>query len=217
MFTGIVEEVGKKIDVKKGANSSRLIIGAEKIFSDMNVGDSVAVNGVCLTVTDFEKNMFWADVMSETLSRSSLGSLKKGSLVNLERAMAANGRFGGHIVSGHIDGTGVIKSMKKDDIAVWVSISAPKNILKFIVEKGSVALDGISLTVAEIGDDEFKVSVIPHTGGNTSLLLKKAGDIVNIENDIIGKYVERLMSFKTDSAAKSSGISLEFLADNGFF
>ena len=155
--------------------------------------------------------------MSETLSRSSLGSLKKGSLVNLERAMAANGRFGGHIVSGHIDGTGVIKSMKKDDIAVWVSISAPKNILKFIVEKGSVALDGISLTVAEIGDDEFKVSVIPHTGGNTSLLLKKAGDIVNIENDIIGKYVERLMSFKTDSAAKSSGISLEFLADNGFF
>ncbi len=217
MFTGIVEEVGKIIDVKKGANSSRLIIGAEKIFSDMNVGDSVAVNGVCLTVTDFEKNMFWADVMSETLSRSSLGSLKKGSLVNLERAMAANGRFGGHIVSGHIDGTGVIKSMKKDDIAVWVSISAPKNILKFIVEKGSVALDGISLTVAEIGDDEFKVSVIPHTGGNTSLLLKKAGDIVNIENDIIGKYVERLMSFKTDSAAKSSGISLEFLADNGFF
>ena len=217
MFTGIVEDVGKIIDVKKGANSSRLIIGAEKIFSDMNVGDSVAVNGVCLTVTDFEKNMFWADVMSETLSRSSLGSLKKGSLVNLERAMAANGRFGGHIVSGHIDGTGVIKSMKKDDIAVWVSISAPKNILKFIVEKGSVALDGISLTVAEIGDDEFKVSVIPHTGGNTSLLLKKAGDIVNIENDIIGKYVERLMSFKTDSAAKSSGISLEFLADNGFF
>ena len=217
MFTGIVEEVGKIIDVKKGANSSRLIIGAEKIFSDMNVGDSVAVNGVCLTVTDFEKNMFWADVMSETLSRSSLGSLKKGSLVNLERAMAANGRFGGHIVSGHIDGTGVIKSMKKDDIAVWVSISAPKNILKFIVEKGSVALDGISLTVADIGDDEFKVSVIPHTGGNTSLLLKKAGDIVNIENDIIGKYVERLMSFKTDSAAKSSGISLEFLADNGFF
>lgn len=217
MFTGIVEEVGKIIDVKKGANSSRLIIGAEKIFSDMNVGDSVAVNGVCLTVTDFEKNMFWADVMSETLSRSSLGSLKKGSLVNLERAMAANGRFGGHIVSGHIDGTGVIKSMKKDDIAVWVSISAPKNILKFIVEKGSVALDGISLTVAEIGDDEFKVSVIPHTGGNTSLLLKKAGDIVNIENDIIGKYVERLMSFKTDSTAKSSGISLEFLADNGFF
>lgn len=217
MFTGIVEEVGKIIDVKKGANSSRLIIGAEKIFSDMNVGDSVAVNGVCLTVTDFEKNMFWADVMSETLSRSSLGSLKKGSLVNLERAMAANGRFGGHIVSGHIDGTGVIKSMKKDDIAVWVSISAPKNILKFIVEKGSVALDGISLTVAEIGDDEFKVSVIPHTGGNTSLLLKKAGDIVNIENDIIGKYVERLMSFKTDSAAKSSGISLEFLADKGFF
>ena len=217
MFTAIVEEVGKIIDVKKGANSSRLIIGAEKIFSDMNVGDSVAVNGVCLTVTDFEKNMFWADVMSETLSRSSLGSLKKGSLVNLERAMAANGRFGGHIVSGHIDGTGVIKSMKKDDIAVWVSISAPKNILKFIVEKGSVALDGISLTVAEIGDDEFKVSVIPHTGGNTSLLLKKAGDIVNIENDIIGKYVERLMSFKTDSAAKSSGISLEFLADNGFF
>ena len=217
MFTGIVEEVGKIIDVKKGANSSRLIIGAEKIFSDMNVGDSVAVNGVCLTVTDFEKSMFWADVMSETLSRSSLGSLKKGSLVNLERAMAANGRFGGHIVSGHIDGTGVIKSMKKDDIAVWVSISAPKNILKFIVEKGSVALDGISLTVAEIGDDEFKVSVIPHTGGNTSLLLKKAGDIVNIENDIIGKYVERLMSFKTDSAAKSSGISLEFLADNGFF
>ena len=217
MFTGIVEDVGKIIDVKKGANSSRLIIGAEKIFSDMNVGDSVAVNGVCLTVTDFEKNMFWADVMSETLSRSSLGSLKKGSLVNLERAMAANGRFGGHIVSGHIDGTGVIKSMKKDDIAVWVSISAPKNILKFIVEKGSVALDGISLTVAEIGDDEFKVSVIPHTGGNTSLLLKKAGDIVNIENDIIGKYVERLMSFKTDSAAKSRGISLEFLADNGFF
>ena len=217
MFTGIIEEVGQIVEVKKGSNSSRLSIAAKKLFDDIHLGDSIAVNGVCLTVTDFKNNIFHADVMGETISKSSLGTLKKGSFVNLERAMQANGRFGGHIVSGHIDGTGTILEMKKDDIAVWISVKVPENIQRFIVEKGSVAIDGVSLTIAAVEKESFKVSVIPHTGENTILLTKKAGDIVNIENDIIGKYVEHIMNFDCNKKNEKSRISLEFLAENGFY
>ncbi len=217
MFTGIVEEVGQVAEIKKSKDWAELKIKAEKVLEDVSLGDSIAVNGVCLTVTTFGKGFFTADVMHETLNRSSLSLLTKGSSVNLERAMAANGRFGGHIVSGHIDGTGVITDIKKDAIATWVTIEAGESIMRLIVEKGSIAIDGISLTVAEITDKYFKVSLIPHTGSNTTLLQKKIGEKVNLENDIIGKYVERLMSFsKAEDTKQKSNITMDFLAKHGF-
>lgn len=215
MFTGIIEEVGTVKAVQKGSASSFIKVQADKIFEDMHLGDSIAVNGVCLTVTDFNGNIFSADVMNETLSRSSLGQLKNGSPVNLERAMAANGRFGGHIVSGHIDGTGTISKIENDGIAVWYTISAPPDIMRYIVEKGSIAIDGISLTVAAVNDSTFSVSIIPHTAEQTILSVKKVGDIVNLENDIVGKYVEKLMK-PAETSAKPSGITMDFLAKNGF-
>lgn len=215
MFTGIVEEVGKVLRVQKTGNSSFVEIQAKKVLSDAHIGDSIAVNGVCLTVTDMTATSFRADVMNETLSRSSLGTIKSGSVVNLERAMASNGRFGGHIVSGHIDGTGVISDIKNDGIAVWYTVSAESGLLRYIVEKGSIAIDGISLTVAKVTDSSFSVSIIPHTSSETILSTKKTGDIVNLENDIIGKYVEKLMK-PAESQTKTSGITMEFLAKNGF-
>lgn len=216
MFTGIVEEKGIIKSINKGSNSSKLVIEGNKIFSQLQLGDSVAVNGVCLTVCSFTGKTFEADVMGETLSRSSLGSLKQGSQINLERAMAANGRFGGHIVSGHIDGTGTIVSMTPDEIATWVKISTKSEIMKYIVEKGSIAIDGVSLTVAKVGIDDFQVSLIPHTGKETTLLSKKAGDTVNLENDIIGKYVEKLLGIGQKEEKKESNITMDFLIKNGF-
>ncbi|CCX86895.1 riboflavin synthase alpha subunit [Clostridium sp. CAG:590] len=218
MFTGIVEEIGTILSVKKGVKSSALTISGDLIFEDMHIGDSIAVNGVCLTVTNKTKESFTADVMAETLRRSSLGSLKAGSKVNLERAMAANGRFGGHIVSGHIDGTGEIESFVREDNAVWVTVKTPVKLLKYIIEKGSIAIDGVSLTVAYVDKRCFKVSLIPHTAANTILLSKKTGDIVNLENDIVGKYIEKLMHFdeQVEEDTKTTGISMDFLAKNGF-
>lgn len=216
MFTGIVEEKGKVKSIKKGAKSAMLSIEGNKIFEDVHLGDSIAVNGVCLTVTSYSKNVFTADVMNETLKRSSLGSLKNGSEVNLERAIAANGRFGGHIVSGHIDGTGVISDMSKDDIAIWVTISTTAEILRLIVEKGSIAIDGISLTVARVSNTDFAVSVIPHTGANTTLLDKKVGDVVNLENDITGKYIEKLLGLSKEEKKPESRITKDFLTKYGF-
>lgn len=214
MFTGIVEEVGTVKAVQKGS-SSFIKIQADKIFEDIHLGDSIAVNGVCLTVTDFDGKVFSADVMNETLSRSSLGALKNGSHVNLERAMAANGRFGGHIVSGHIDGTGTVTEIKNDGIAVWYTISASPEIMRYIVEKGSIAIDGISLTVAKVTENTFSVSIIPHTAQQTILSEKKTGDVVNLENDIVGKYVEKLILPISDNK-KQSSISREFLIKYGF-
>ena len=214
MFTGIIEEVGTVKAVKRSGTSSFIEIQAKKVLEDVHLGDSIAVNGVCLTVTHSDGSIFRADVMNETLSRSSLGSLTSGSPVNLERAMAANGRFGGHIVSGHIDGTGTVSDIRNDGIAVWYTITAPPELLRYIVEKGSIAIDGISLTVAKVTETSFSVSIIPHTAAQTILGTKKTGDIVNLENDIIGKYVEKLM--KPAEAAPQSGITMEFLAKNGF-
>ena len=213
MFTGIVEEVGTIRSAMKGARSGRLVINAALICEDMKLGDSVAVNGVCLTVTDFGPDAFSADVMNETLKRSSLGALKGGSRVNLERAMAANSRFGGHIVSGHIDGLGQIIKKEKDDNAVWLTVSAPESIMKYIVEKGSAAIDGVSLTIAKVKAESFSVSVIPHTGTATILLDKRPGDTVNLENDIIGKYIERFCQI---DKKRDSRITYEFLAENGY-
>ncbi len=196
MFTGIIEEIGKVKKISLGGASGSLEISAKKVLEETKIGDSIAVNGVCLTVTGMTSSSFTADVMAETVRRSSLGSLVSGSGVNLERAMAANGRFGGHIVSGHIDGTGTLSRLQKEENAVWVYIKTSAEILRLIVEKGSIAIDGISLTVAGVNDSEFAVSVIPHTAEETTLLTKKAGDLVNLENDIIGKYVEKLLASK---------------------
>lgn len=238
MFTGIIEEVGRVVSVRKGAQSCILTVQASTVLTDVHLGDSIATNGVCLTVTDFTRTTFSADVMHETLDRSSLGALRPGSPVNLERAMLAGGRFGGHIVSGHIDGTGTIRAIKEDDNAVWYTIDAPRDIVLFIVEKGSIAIDGISLTVARVDASSFSVSIIPHTRAETNLTFKRVGDIVNLENDVIGKYVERLLTMAPDLAdassaaaqisgyaaalgpqareTSSSGITKDFLLQNGF-
>lgn len=213
MFTGIVEELGmiKRISIQ--GTSGQIAIRANKVLERTRIGDSIAVNGICLTVTSLQRDGFTADIMAETVRRSSLSKAVNGDAVNLERAMAADGRFGGHIVSGHIDGTGKIVSYRKEENAVWVEIETSGDILKLIVEKGSICIDGISLTVADVSDTEFKVSVIPHTGEETTLLKKKPGDLVNLENDVVGKYVEKLMGFKNKEEEKSSstGITIEFL------
>ncbi len=215
MFTGIIEEIGSISAIKKGAKESKLIICGDKIFSDLKLGDSVAVNGVCLTATVISGNTFTADVMNETLSRSSLSSLSVGSHVNLERAMAANGRFGGHIVAGHVDGTGTITNIRNDDNAVWYTINTDSSVLKYIIEKGSVAIDGISLTVAKVDADSFSVSIIPHTAKETILSQKKCGDKVNLENDMIGKYVEKLLGI-TEVQKPKGNITADFLSKHGF-
>ena len=193
MFTGIVEELGTVRSLRRTSSESRLCIGAKKILSDIHVGDSIAVNGVCLTVVLFSEGEFTVDVMNETFMRSSLGSLRIGDEVNLERAMAADGRFGGHIVSGHIDGTARIKSIINDGNAKWYEINAGTEILEGIVMKGSVAIDGISLTVSKVTPQSFAVSIIPHTIDATVLRYKRPGDVVNIETDIIGKYVKQFV------------------------
>ena len=211
MFTGIVEELGTIRSIRRGRVSAVLSIGAEKILSDLKIGDSVAVNGVCLTATSRDSGGFTADVMHETLDRSSLGALVPGSFVNLERPMPADGRFGGHIVSGHIDGVGKICSVRPDDNALWYTISAPPEILRYVVEKGSVAIDGISLTVAAVEPEAFSVSVIPHTTAVTLLGKKRAGDVVNLENDIIGKYVDKLLHPAAPPPVQSK-LTLDFLA-----
>ena len=211
MFTGIIEEIGTVRRIEHGAKGARLTIQAKTVLEDTRIGDSIATNGVCLTVVSMTGDSFSADVMAESLRRSSLGTLQGGSTVNIERAMAANGRFGGHIVSGHIDGTGTIASQKREDNAVWVKVKTPAPLLRYIVEKGSIAIDGVSLTVAAVTDTDFSVSIIPHTGAQTILLGKKPGDPVNLECDVIGKYVEKLTA-----PHKTGGISTNFLAENGF-
>ena len=216
MFTGIIEETGKVVSARKGRRSSALAIEGRVILEDLKIGDSVSVNGVCLTVSGFEPDCFTADVMSETLSRSDLGSLRPGSGVNLERAMPADGRFGGHIVSGHIDGTGVLANIREDGDAIWLTIRAAKEITRLIVEKGSICVDGISLTVAGVREDSFDVSIIPHTAKVTTLARKKVGDSVNLENDIIGKYVEKLLSRAPAGGQVKNGLTEAFLTEAGF-
>ena len=218
MFTGLIEEVGTIQSVRHGARSCVLTIGCRTVLEDSQIGDSIAVNGVCLTVTSMGGSYYTADVMAETMNRSSLGQLSTGAKVNLERAMPANGRFGGHIVSGHIDGTGTVQSIEPDDNAVWYTIAAKADLLRYIVEKGSITIDGISLTVAYVDAHCFKVSIIPQQV--TALHDRKVGDIVNLECDIIGKYVEKLMrpapAVEEQETKKESGITEDFLKKYGF-
>jgi len=215
MFTGIVEEMGTIRSIRKGTHSAVLEIQAKVVLEDIHVGDSIAVNGVCLTATSFTPSTFTADVMHETLNRSSLAALHPGSRVNLERAMAANGRFGGHIVSGHVDGLGTVLSTQKDDNAIWYTIGASPEVLRYVVEKGSITIDGISLTVAKVDDQSFAISAIPHTVAVTVLQDRKPGNKVNLETDIIGKYVEKLLQPK-EIPKQTSGITRDFLTKYGF-
>ena len=219
MFTGLIEETGTLQNLNRGSASCVLTVGCREVLENTKIGDSIAVNGVCLTVTSLGSNYFTADAMPETLNRSSLGELRTGSLVNLERAMPADGRFGGHIVSGHIDGTGTIEQIQTDANAVWYTVSAPAQILRYIVEKGSITIDGISLTVAYVDEKVFKVSIIPHTQKVTALHEKRIGSIVNLECDIIGKYVEKLLTPYTPEKEEDSsggGLTEEFLRSHGF-
>ncbi|MBP3041386.1 riboflavin synthase [Bacillaceae bacterium Marseille-Q3522] len=211
MFTGLVEEIGKVATVKKALNSAAITIKAKKVLEDVNIGDSILTNGICLTVTAFNRDTFTVDVMAETMRRTNLHQIAPGTEINLERALMAGGRLGGHLVSGHIDGTGSIRSFIKEENAVWITISAAPQILKYVVEKGSIAIDGVSLTVAYVNDAEFKVSIIPHTKEMTTLLKKNIGDTVNLECDMIGKYVEKFLG-----GGKREAINMRFLQENGF-
>lgn len=216
MFTGIVEEKGTIKHISLTGSSGSIAVKARKVLENTRIGDSIAVNGICLTVTSLQPDGFTADVMAETMRRSSLGSCRAGTAVNLERAMAADGRFGGHIVSGHIDGTGTIESLTREENAVWVKIRTSQEILHLIVQKGSICIDGISLTVADVTSDTFSVSVIPHTGEETTLLSRKPGDLVNLENDVIGKYVERLLGLAAPAEESNDNLSMDLLREFGF-
>ena len=216
IFTGIIEELGVVKSIAINGASGCITIKAKKVLEGTQLGDSIAVNGTCLTVTSINSDGFSADVMAETVRRTSLSQVGKGDKVNLERAMTLNGRFGGHIVSGHIDGTGTITKYKKEENAIWVTIKVPEEILDLIVEKGSICIDGISLTVATVSDRDFQVSIIPHTAKETTLIQKKVGSLVNLENDIVGKYIKKFMENKQESQSKrESGLTMEMLEKYG--
>lgn len=222
MFTGLVEELGTLQSIRKGANSALLTIEAREVLSDIKTGDSIAVNGVCLTATAYDGRSFTADVMAETLAKSNLGDLRPGDRVNVERALRVGDRLGGHFVSGHIDGVGTIVKKESFDIAVVITIAAPAKLMRYIIQKGSVAIDGTSLTVVDFAGDKFSVSIIPHTAHATTLGHKGVGQTVNLEADMIGKFIERLISLRGDEAGgdavknNKSDLSMDLLIKNGF-
>jgi len=194
VFTGIVEELGTIVARDDLTDSARITVDGPLVTSDAGHGDSIAVNGVCLTVVEFGDGRFTVDVMAETLNRSSLGALEAGSRVNLERAMAAGGRFGGHIVQGHVDGVGEVAAVSPSENWTVVRIALPAELSRYVVEKGSITVDGVSLTVSAVGDDWFEISLIPTTLAETNLGITEPGRVVNLEVDVIAKYVERLHS-----------------------
>jgi riboflavin synthase len=212
MFTGLIEETGAVRSVRRAGRSLHLTVDARRVLDGVRVGDSIAVNGVCLTVVAFDAASFTADVMPETYSVTNLSAVSPGALVNLERTMALGNRFGGHIVQGHVDGTGRIEAVERDEIAVRVTVSCGAEVLRYLVPRGSVAVDGVSLTVVNVGADRFTVSLIPHTFAVTALGVRRAGDLVNLEADILAKYVERLLT----GPGTAPGITEAFLKDHGF-
>jgi riboflavin synthase len=193
MFTGLVEETGTTVDCVREARSARLTIAATTVYAGARLGESIAVNGCCLTVVGIDGNRLTFDAIPETLDRTNLGALRQGDPVNLERPLAASARLDGHFVQGHIDGLGVVRSLTPEDNAVVVEIEPPSSLLRYFVEKGSVAVDGVSLTVAAVSADAFTVWTIPHTRQVTTLGRRSVGDTVNLECDILGKYIERLL------------------------
>ncbi|MFS0722702.1 riboflavin synthase [Paenibacillus sp. 1P07SE] len=229
MFTGLIEEIGRLRHTGRQGEAMLLTIDAATVLTDVKIGDSIAVNGVCLTVVSFDRNSFTVDVTPQTYRHSNLKAMRSGQPINLERAMLAGGRFGGHIVQGHVDTTGVITERKQEANAVIYRIApAQKACMRYVVPQGSITLDGISLTVADSGEDDLTVSIIPHTLMQTALQYKENGDTVNIETDVLGKYMDHLLHFGSRSAAGSEnaeqngrqpargGLSAAFLADNGF-
>ena len=219
MFIGIIEELGVIKNITANSKSGKITILANKILEDTNLGGSIAVNGVCLTVSSINKNEFVADIMMETIRATNLGKLNIKDKVNLERAMSISSRFGGHIVTGHVDTVGIIQEFKREENAVWVSIRAEEEFLKNMIYKGSIAIDGISLTVAYVDNKIFKVSIIPHTKSKTTILEKNVGNIVNLESDVIGKYIRHFLDTDTkenNNKNVKNSIDLEFLIKNGF-
>lgn len=221
MFTGLIEETGAIRSVRSAGRSLHLTVGARLVLEGIKLGDSIAVNGVCLTVVRFDSDSFTADVMPETYEKTNLKDQQPGAPVNLERTMALGDRFGGHIVQGHVDGTGTIAAMERDEIAVWVSVLAPPEIMRYIVPKGSITIDGISLTVVDTEPERFRVSLIPHTFAVTAMKHRKVGDRVNLEVDILAKYVERLLTGRLPAAGpagteRRGALTEEFLREHGF-
>ena len=216
MFTGIIQEKGKFLRKIKGNNKYQLEIKAKKVLEDIKKGDSIAVNGVCLTVVDFGSDYFRADVMPETLKATNLGDLQRDSILNLEQSLKANDFIGGHFVTGHVDSTAVVKSIKRENNAQIIKMEVDQQTEKFIVHKGSVALNGVSLTVMGIKNGILTISLIPESWSETNLSLLSAGDIVNIETDMLGKYVYKMLNNSSEQDEKKSKISESFLAENGF-
>ncbi len=216
MFTGIIEEVGSIEQIKQSGEAIVMTINSKKLLSDVHLGDSIAVNGVCLTVTSFDKERFTVDMMPETVRNTSLRHLNRGSKVNLERAMAAGGRFGGHFVSGHVDGIGEIVKKERQHNAVYYEIKVAPELRKYIIMKGSIAIDGTSLTVFGVTEDTFTISIIPHTLSETIIGLKGPGDIVNIESDMVGKYIEQFIQQRFQEGKNKSTLTASFLEEHGF-
>lgn len=216
MFTGIIEEVGTIEQIKQSGEAIVMTIASKKLLTDVHLGDSIAVNGVCLTVTSFDRDRFTVDLMPETVRNTSLRQLSRGSRVNLERAMAAGGRFGGHFVSGHVDGVGEVLSKHRHDNAIYYEIKVSKELRKYIILKGSIAIDGTSLTVFGVTDDTFTISIIPHTVEETIIGMKGPGDVVNIECDMIGKYIEQFIGQRFDQGKSKSTLSASFLEEHGY-
>jgi len=216
MFTGLVEELGKVRATARGAHSIRMKLSAEKVLSDVKIGDSIAVDGACLTVVAYDANSFTVDIMPETYDRTTLSFLKPGNSVNLERTLRIGDRLGGHIVSGHVDAIGTLVSVTPRDNANILHIRFPENLGPFVIPQGSVAVDGVSLTIADCGIDWFEVSLIPHTWDVTVLSQKKSGDRVNVETDVLGKYIHRMSQLKGNIQPKESVIGTDFLSKHGF-
>lgn len=214
MFTGIIEEIGTIKEILVLHNTAVITVSADRVLEGTDIGDSIAVNGVCLTVSTLGNGCFSADATPETFSRTSIGFLRKGDNVNLERALSADGRFGGHIVMGHVDGRGKIMGITRDENSIWISIKAGLEIMRYIVMKGSVAVDGISLTVAGTSPEGFTVAVIPHTADVTTVRYMKSGDAVNLETDVVGKYMENFIY--PEEQGKREGITMEKLTRYGF-
>ncbi|ARK20742.1 riboflavin synthase [Sporosarcina ureae] len=213
MFTGIIEEIGSVKHIQPGAQSMTLTIAASVVLTDVSIGDSIAVNGVCLTVKSFTKNQFAADVMPETITSTSLRQLTSGSAVNLERALAANGRLGGHFVTGHVDGVATIRDKRTVDNALYIRLSLPEGYGQYLVHKGSIALDGTSLTIFEVKDTDITISLIPHSQEMTVIAKKNIGETVNFECDMLAKYVENMLQKRQDNGQT---LSKDFLQQHGF-
>ncbi|GAA3405332.1 riboflavin synthase [Paenibacillus hodogayensis] len=222
MFTGIVEEMGRMRRIGKQGQAMVLTVEASLVLGDVKLGDSISVNGVCLTVIAFDASSFTVDVMPETYRKTTLRLLQPGNAVNLERAMPSNGRFGGHIVQGHVDAPGTIASRHSEENAVVFRIdTANEESMKYVIPHGSITVDGISLTVVSVDERSFTISIIPHTLAQTVLQHKQPGEPVNVEYDLLGKYIDRLLSFRGRGAGEGAGgrrggVTMEFLAENGF-